>query len=368
MGTFLSVLKIIGIVLLCILAFLVVLLLLILFVPYRYKVYGEKKERIGAYAKVTWLLHFVVVLLTYDDGINLRIKILGIPFYDKKKKAEKARLKEEKARLKEREKARKEKEKAEKNKKADEVSVTEETGDSTEEQNFKDAGPEEEKHSDTERDKEAEDSLKESEASDADEKAGKKKSFKDIFKKRKKKQSFTEWLEDITDKISDLLFDLPDMIEAGGEALFEKLEKIRDKISGIIEKIEYYHRLLTSEGAEWVYEYVKKHLIAILKAARPTRFDAEVNIADDDPANVAKVYEYEVYALPFIELIRGRRGKVIVNAYQDEKFFDMQACLKGRILLFPIAIHGLALLLNKKVRYFIKKLKREDEAEDKKNG
>ena len=364
MGTFLSVLKIIGIVLLCILAFLVVLLLLILFVPYRYKVYGEKKEGISAYAKVTWLLHFVVVLLTYDDGINLRIKILGIPFYDKKKKAEKARLKEEKARLKEREKARKEKEKAEKRAGADEEPAEEVTEESTPAQDIKDGAPDEEKESAGTPEEEAADN----EETAGDGEAKKKKSFKDIFKKKKKKQSFLDWLDEMADKISDLLFELPDMIEAGGEALFEKLEKVKDKISEIIEKIEYYHRLLTSEGAEWVYEYVKKHLIAILKAARPTRFDAEVNIADDDPGNVAKVYEYEVYALPLIELIRGKRGKVIINAYQDEKYFDMWGCLKGRILLFPIAIHGLALLLNKKVRYFIKKLKREDEAEDKKNG
>lgn len=361
MGTFLSVLKIIGIVLLCILAFLVVLLLLILFVPYRYKVYGEKKKGISAYAKVTWLLHFVVVLLTYDDGINLRIKILGIPFYDKKKKAEKAGLKEEKERLKA-EKARKEK--AEKTGKTDEAPALEGSGVS----DGKDSDKDTESDERTESAKLTDEEPDENEGSAADEKAGKKKSFKDIFKKRKKKQSFLEWFEEIADKISDLLFELPDMIEAGADAVFERVEKIKDKISEIIEKIEYYHRLLTSEGAEWVYEYVKKHLIAILKAARPTRFDAEVNIADEDPANVAKVYEYEVYALPLIELIRGRRGKVIVNAYQDEKYFDMWGCLKGRVLLFPIAIHGLALLLNKKVRYFIKKLKREDEAEDKKNG
>ena len=158
------------------------------------------------------------------------------------------------------------------------------------------------------------------------------------------------------------------MIEEGGEALFEKLEAVKQKITDIFEKIEYYHRLLTSEGAEWVYEYVKKHVIAILKAARPTRFDAMVNIADDDPAAVAKVYEYEVYALPLIELIRGKRGKVIINAYQDDKYFDFDATIKGRVLLLPIGIHGLAIILNKKVKAFIKRLKREEEGEEKKKN
>ena len=358
MGTFLGILKIVGIVLLCILAFLLAAVLLILFVPYRYKVHGQKKDGISAYAKVTWLLHFVVVLLTYDDGINLRIKILGIPFYDKKKRAQKAKLKEEKAREKERLKARRKKKDPLPDEK--EEKEPESAEDKTEEVNT--AAAENETLSGSE------EAAKDSTDGDGDHAdTGKKKSLKDIFT-RKKKISFFEWLDEIADKTEDILYDLPDMIEEGGDVLFEKLEGIKAKVSSLFDTIEYYHRLLGSEGAEWVYEYVKKHVIGILKAVKPTRFDAEVNIADDDPAAVAKVYEYEVFAMPFIELIRGRRGKVYVNAYQDDKYFDFEADLRGRVLLFALAWHGALILFNKKVKYFIKRLKREEEAEEKKNG
>lgn len=358
MGTFLGILKIVGIVLLCILVFLLAAVLLILFVPYRYKVHGQKNDGISAYAKVTWLLHFVVVLLTYDDGINLRIKILGIPFYDKKKRAQKAKLKEEKAREKERLKARRKKKDPLPDEK--EEKEPESAEDKTEEVNTAAAKNETLSGS--------EEAAKDSTDGDGDHAdTGKKKSLKDIFT-RKKKISFFEWLDEIADKTEDILYDLPDMIEEGGDVLFEKLEGIKEKVSSLFDTIEYYHRLLGSEGAEWVYEYVKKHVIGILKAVKPTRFDAEVNIADDDPAAVAKVYEYEVFAMPFIELIRGRRGKVYVNAYQDDKYFDFEADLRGRVLLFALAWHGALILFNKKVKYFIKRLKREEEAEEKKNG
>lgn len=358
MGTFLGILKIVGIVLLCILVFLLAAVLLILFVPYRYKVHGQKKVGISAYAKVTWLLHFVVVLLTYDDGINLRIKILGIPFYDKKKRAQKAKLKEEKAREKERLKARRKKKDPLPDEK--EEKEPESAEDKTEEVNT--AAAENETLSGSE------EAAKDSTDGDDDHThTGKKKSLKDIFT-RKKKISFFEWLDEIADKTEDILYDLPDMIEEGGDVLFEKLEGIKEKVSSLFDTIEYYHRLLGSEGAEWVYEYVKKHVIGILKVVKPTRFDAEVNIADDDPAAVAKVYEYEVFAMPFIELIRGRRGKVYVNACQDDKYFDFEADLRGRVLLFALAWHGALILFNKKVKYFIKRLKREEEAEEKKNG
>ncbi len=366
MGTFLGVLKIVGIVLLCILAFLLAVFLLILFVPYRYKVHSQKKDGISAYAKVTWLLHFVVVLLTYDDGINLRIKILGIPFYDKKKRAQKAKLKEEKAREKERLKARRKKKDPLPDEK--EEKEPESAEDKTEEVNTAAAenetlsGSEEGAKDSADEDR---DSTEPKEGKSAEK--NKKKSLKDIFT-RKKKISFFEWLDEIADKTEDILYDLPDMIEEGGDVLFEKLEGIKEKVSSLFDTIEYYHRLLGSEGAEWVYEYVKKHVIGILKAVKPTRFDAEVNIADDDPAAVAKVYEYEVFAMPFIELIRGRRGKVYVNAYQDKKYFDFEADLRGRVLLFALAWHGALILFNKKVKYFIKRLKREEEAEEKKNG
>ena len=60
MTVFLTVLKIIGLVLLGILALVLFLLLLVLFVPVRYRVRAYKDdERFFGEARVTWLLHLV---------------------------------------------------------------------------------------------------------------------------------------------------------------------------------------------------------------------------------------------------------------------------------------------------------------------
>ncbi len=347
MGIVLSILKIIGIILLCVLGFLLFLLLLILFVPYRYRVHGEKSDSISAYARVTWLLHFVVVMLTYDDGINLRIKILGIPFYDKKRKELKEERRKEKERLKYEKDARKD-DKKDGKKKEDTLPLKD---DKTVEV-IKD---ESDAASETDRKRESV-SEAESETADNDGAAN--------GKKRKKKKSFINMAEELTDKAEDILDKLPDMIDDGEDALADKIERLFEKIHELWDKLEYYHRLLTSDGAEWVYEHVKKHLIGILKAIRPVRTDACINIADDDPGKVAEVYEYQVFAMPVIDVIRGRRGEIDINAYQDDKYFDMTATVKGRVLLWAVAWHGALIILNKKVRYFIKRLKRE-EAEEK---
>ncbi|MBP3297624.1 MAG: hypothetical protein J6M27_13680, partial [Lachnospiraceae bacterium] len=90
MTVFLTVLKIIGIVLLSILGFLLVLVLLLLFWPFFYIVEAAKTEEITAKAKVTWLLHIVVVEVIWQNGLNKRLKLFGIPVYDQKRKEAKA--------------------------------------------------------------------------------------------------------------------------------------------------------------------------------------------------------------------------------------------------------------------------------------
>ena len=94
MAVFLTVLKIIGIVLLCILGLLLLLLLLILFWPFGYRLEASKKEDIRAKAKVSWLLHLIVVEVLWQSGLNLRLKLFGLPVYDHKRRKAKAAAKE----------------------------------------------------------------------------------------------------------------------------------------------------------------------------------------------------------------------------------------------------------------------------------
>ena len=112
----LKILLVIGRVLLVILAVLLVILLLLLFVPFRYQLTGDGKERtLHARADVTWLLHFVRVTLSFaagdpggGNGKKLVIRVLGISPAELKAKL--ARKKKEKLKEERREKIEKIKE------------------------------------------------------------------------------------------------------------------------------------------------------------------------------------------------------------------------------------------------------------------
>ena len=60
MAVFLTILKILGIVLLCIIGLILLIVLLVLFAPIRYKLKGAYGEEIGGELKVRWLFASVV--------------------------------------------------------------------------------------------------------------------------------------------------------------------------------------------------------------------------------------------------------------------------------------------------------------------
>ncbi|MCR5251071.1 MAG: hypothetical protein K6E50_10745 [Lachnospiraceae bacterium] len=352
MELFLKILAITGIVLGSILAFILLVLLLLLFVPWRYIVMVSKEDAFTGRFKLYWFLHLIVADLSYAGGMNLVIRILGIPFYDrerKRRKAEAAEAKEEERRRKKRkveEEKRKKKEDAAKpspEEKAEEPESNEPSAQSAAEDNKKDNA---EEKAGTSAGKDRDSEKKDAEKEEDGNKSG-----------RKEKIPLDERISDLLDQLEDTLGKMPDTIEEGGEAFLGILEKGCDKVEGVFETIEYYDRLLNSEGAHWVYDYVKKHGVALLKAIRPTRLDADLLYRDDDPGNVAKIYEYRVWSMPFTDLLK---NDIRIDAMQGEKELRFHAKLSGRILLWAVAVHGGCLVLNKKVKAFWKRLKREE--------
>lgn len=81
MHILLMILKIIGIILLVILGLLLAVILLVLLVPVRYRVQGSYKESPAGMVRVTWLLHALSALATYDGGLDVVVKVLGIQLF-----------------------------------------------------------------------------------------------------------------------------------------------------------------------------------------------------------------------------------------------------------------------------------------------
>ena len=122
MAVFLTILKILGIVLLCIIGLILLIVLLVLFAPIRYKLKGAYGEEIGGELKVRWL--FASVVASGDkaeDGIHAaaKIKVFGIPIKKIKLMGDETGHGDKKS---------KKKKKQNKNDSLPETSVTENTG------------------------------------------------------------------------------------------------------------------------------------------------------------------------------------------------------------------------------------------------
>lgn len=85
LSTLLLILKIICIAVLAILGLILTVLFVILFVPVRYRFWCSYREGVGGEVKITWLLHLLSVLATYDQSLKISVKILGIPLGGSKK-------------------------------------------------------------------------------------------------------------------------------------------------------------------------------------------------------------------------------------------------------------------------------------------
>ena len=77
----LLILKIIGIVLLCLLGILLLALCSVLFVPVRYRIEitrkeGENQPPVVVRVKITWLLHFLNILIRYPAEVMVRVRIM----------------------------------------------------------------------------------------------------------------------------------------------------------------------------------------------------------------------------------------------------------------------------------------------------
>lgn len=77
----LLILKIIGLLLLGILALVLGLVLLVLLVPIRYQVKGSFYGKPEGFVKVTWLLHILSVAATYQEDLQVSVKLFGFQLF-----------------------------------------------------------------------------------------------------------------------------------------------------------------------------------------------------------------------------------------------------------------------------------------------
>lgn len=322
-----EILKIIGIILLSIIAVLLTVILLVLFWPLRYSVNVGKKEKLTGKVVVSWLLHIFRAEIIYQEVVNLKIRVFGLPIYDKSKREKQAEDRREKETAKEQNKAEK---------------ASDQNASGVDEQKLQ---PDMTAAS-VEEDDEPLEGLQNKDASQ--------KEHTEFSRKHKKRgkiwwefpQYLFEMLMEWAEKLLERLLFLPEYVEGPTE----RLEK---KIVSVIDQVEYYTKLLQKKGSKWVIDFLKIRIFKVLNHIRPRNSRIDLYYAADDPAKVADMMAYYGMALPFLP------RHTNFTAELGEPRMEGIIKVKGRIFLIVLLWHGLSIYHNKKVKTFLKLLKRE---------
>lgn len=311
MAIFLTILKIIGIVLLVILGVLLTVLGLVLFVPIRYRVDGEfdKNREIPAdvNVKITWLLHLINATATYTDKLFYRARICVITLISsepKKKKDKKPR----------KQKSNKKEENVEysidwnEDKKEEQPQIEEKTSEIIEEDKaplLEDKGIEEEQD--------------------------------------EPKKSLFEKIKEFVCAVKDFILKLKN----GVDLSINKVQKVYDNI-------DYYIEAINDEKNKKAFEICIVQLKNIFKNIKPKKFICNIDYGSDDPGEVGKILAISGIIYPIFE------NHVVISGYFDDDLLKVDLHIKGRITLFVIIKAAWILYFNKDIKRMLRIFKRED--------
>ena len=410
LGTFLSILKIIGIALLVILLVILALLLIILFVPLRYRAkavigridldklselsdegsgddtdHGLEEaasndpksyvlDKIDCKASFSWLLHLVRGGIGYPENTSFWLKVLFFKILPKSE--EKKQRKEEKKRRKEEKKSQAKLEKA-----MDNAGSYEEVSD----QSSKDAGNQESLNDQNKSNNKKSSENKTSDISASNIEASDKKDVSgdldtsddgNVHKDDSENDHENDYSNDhgndaseddndseesedkedidiftffdFIEKMADLFEKALDFLEKPGEAV----EKAFYTISRAYDKMDLIKDLLDSPTFERAFLRAKKDLYLVLRHIMPGKIDADILLGIGDPASMGKLLA----------------GVSVVNTFNDydiwlepdfeNKVVEASVNIKGRIALWRLLLSAARVYFNKDIRKVRKRFDR----------
>lgn len=318
----LLILKIIGIVVLSILGVLVLGIACALFVPVRYRIEvvrreGEGEPPVIAQIKVTWLLHFINVLVRFTGELFVRARIMIITVFRLPKRRQKSPRKKEKKR-----------EKGAADPERDEKQTAEKASGErpAAKSEARDAGQA----------KVLENGEDEGGLSATEEEPAKKPSLWD------KLRALPEILRTIIAKIKSLF-----------ENIQYTIRNFCDKIRSISDTIEYYREVVEGEAFQRSFALCKGELLAICKSLKPQKFEASLVVGMDDPAATGQILAVCGMLYPFIG------GHVDVAGDFEKKRLEGRVFVKGRIRFFTFLRVVLKVYFNKDIKKLYRLLKKE---------
>ena len=328
MAIFLSVLKIIGIVLLCILCLVLLILCAVLFVPIRYRAVGNKEtdEELYIRAVLSYLLHLISAQLIYNDGkLIMYIKILGIVLKKKimiggeEEEIEDPDIgspKQKKEKHQDKEKSKeKQKDVKTENPKEKEPDISDL---SSPDKGYYKIESAEAENITTRTFEEYGDEKGDNGESEKSSSAG------NVYKKIK---DFFDFVFGIIKKLSDIIC-----------GLFTKTEETVNRLQ---REYDFYTRFLEDERNQKAYRKLKAETIKVLKHIKPRRIKGRVHFGLEDPADTGQALAYLAMVYPVLP-----RKLYIVPDFEDN-VFEGNLLIKGYFTIFRLLVSFVRIYFDK---------------------
>lgn len=328
----LLILKIIGILLLCILGVLLLGIVCALFVPVRYRIEVARKEGEGeppvtATVKITWLLHFVNVLVRFAGNLSVRARILFFTIFrlpKREKRGGRAKEGEPDSR------------KEGKERKKESVPESRDTGDLAE------------KKRDIE-ERQTENEIIFSEETKGDEKETAHRVAEEKTGESDKKPTLWDKLR----AIPEILRSIFAKIKSIFENIQYTIQNICDKIKSVSDTIEYYRGVIEGEAFQHSFALCKKELWSIARRLKPDKFEAALVVGMDDPATTGEILAVCGMLYPILG------PQVNVAGDFERKRLEGRVFIKGKLRLFTFVRTAVRIYFNKDIRKLYGLLKKE---------
>lgn len=378
----LLILKIIGMILLGILGILLLALLCALFVPVRYRIEVTRTQDEGsppfeARIKVTWLLHFVNILIRYPAEVVLRVRIMLFTLFrfPEKDRAEGQRRTGAREKKKRKDTVRTDDAKTEK-RRVESASAQHNT-DKTEKEAVKSPDVAEGKRKpelpakpaapakkdewnrwDTDVSCQFEETLNEDTQSvvpagteDAGGTAYREAGSEQEESSEQPKASLLGKIKVLFDKIRQIIA----KIKSQFENIQYTIRKLCDKIKSTLDNIQYYRQVLESDAFKHSFGLCREQIGYIIRKLKPDRFEADFVVGTGDPASTGEVLAIWGMLYPLI----GQHVRIVGDFACDGLRVEGRLYIKGKIRAFTFLRVAIRIYFNKDIRKLIRLLKKE---------
>lgn len=316
----LTVLKVIGIILAVLLGTLLLVILAVLFVPVRYNFKAAYNEKFTMNARVSWLLNIFRVLICYDEEMKTTIKILFFNIGGDKNKEKKNK-------------------KEKKETKSDNI--------------FTNDNAKENATENTEVAEKEELVLKASEADgtseiNAADEADIAHEIKDLDEKEKPDKKKSK-IKNVIDKITYIYDSIKGRIKKFIKLLKDTYNKVNGAKEKLTNKIEEIKSMVNDTENRELVSLIISQLKRLFKEIKPKKYDINVHFGFEEPDVTGKV-------LMYIAVFYGLTGlNINIKPEFEEKIFEGDCYLKGRIRVITLLSIALKVYKNKRFKQIINK-------------